>query len=151
MMKSVLKRFKKEEKGFTLIELLAVIVILGIIAAIAVPMISGIINKSRKDADVATARQIYDATRLYITGELQGDVTRETDNTITLSDLTGKSYLNSGITLPSTKVVLDGNNTKVIFSNGVLSEVWLSTSSAAGAEPSKKYTPEEIQKSESTK
>ncbi|MFD1903662.1 type IV pilin protein [Paenibacillus rhizoplanae] len=44
------RRLSKEEnqKGFTLIELLAVIVILGIIAVIAVPMIGGIIKKNSK-------------------------------------------------------------------------------------------------------
>ena len=42
MMKRKMKALLKNEKGLTLIELLAVIVILGIIAAIAVPSIGGI-------------------------------------------------------------------------------------------------------------
>ncbi|RIV13331.1 prepilin-type N-terminal cleavage/methylation domain-containing protein, partial [Priestia flexa] len=46
----MMKKFLKNEKGLTLIELLAVIVILGIIAAIAIPSIGGIIQKSREDA-----------------------------------------------------------------------------------------------------
>jgi type IV pilus assembly protein PilA len=54
----------KDQKGFTLIELLAVIVILGIIAAIAVPTITGVINKSKDDAKIAEALQILDAARL---------------------------------------------------------------------------------------
>lgn len=65
------RRLSKEEnqKGFTLIELLAVIVILGIIAVIAIPMIGNIVKGSREDADLATARQIYEAARLYVIGE----------------------------------------------------------------------------------
>ena len=44
------RRLFKNQKGFTLVELLAVIVILGIIAAIAIPSIGGIIDKSKEDA-----------------------------------------------------------------------------------------------------
>ena len=46
-MKKFLQKRLKNEKGLTLVELLAVIVILGIIAAIAVPSIGNIIDNSR--------------------------------------------------------------------------------------------------------
>ncbi|MCI5835896.1 MAG: prepilin-type N-terminal cleavage/methylation domain-containing protein, partial [Firmicutes bacterium] len=39
-----------QNKGFTLIELLAVIVILAIIAVIATPIITGIIEDSKKES-----------------------------------------------------------------------------------------------------
>lgn len=47
---AIKRRLSKEEnqKGFTLIELLAVIVILGIIAVIAIPLIGNVINNSKK-------------------------------------------------------------------------------------------------------
>ncbi|HHT38309.1 MAG TPA: prepilin-type N-terminal cleavage/methylation domain-containing protein [Mollicutes bacterium] len=48
----------KKKKGFTLVELLAVIVILAIILAIAVPGISGIINNSRRSAFEADVKMI---------------------------------------------------------------------------------------------
>ncbi|GMB07464.1 prepilin-type N-terminal cleavage/methylation domain-containing protein [Thermolongibacillus altinsuensis] len=63
----MLKRIIKNEKGLTLIELLAVIVILGIIAAIAIPSIGGIINKSKDDAKIAEGIQIINAAKLYMT------------------------------------------------------------------------------------
>ncbi|MCA1063575.1 type II secretion system protein [Rossellomorea sp. AcN35-11] len=59
-----MKKMLKNERGLTLVELLAVIVILGIIAAIAVPSIGGIISKSKEDAKVAEALQIIDAAKL---------------------------------------------------------------------------------------
>ncbi|TYS66147.1 prepilin-type N-terminal cleavage/methylation domain-containing protein [Bacillus infantis] len=56
----------KNEKGLTLIELLAVIVILGIIAAIAIPSIGGIIQKSKEDAVKADAIQVINGAKLYV-------------------------------------------------------------------------------------
>ena len=46
----------KNEKGFTLIELLAVIVIMGILMAIAIPSINLIIMDARKDIYVNSAK-----------------------------------------------------------------------------------------------
>ena len=46
---------KQNNKGFTLIELLAVIVILAVIALIATPIIMGVIEDARKQADKDSA------------------------------------------------------------------------------------------------
>jgi type IV pilus assembly protein PilA len=56
----------KEQKGFTLIELLAVIVILGIIAAIAIPAIGNVISKSEAKAEVQEGLQIINAAKMYV-------------------------------------------------------------------------------------
>lgn len=55
----------KNAKGLTLVELLAVIVILGIVAAIAIPAISGTIEKSKKNADAASVKMIQEAAIRY--------------------------------------------------------------------------------------
>ncbi|WP_047376042.1 prepilin-type N-terminal cleavage/methylation domain-containing protein [Exiguobacterium sp. ZOR0005] len=55
----------KDERGLTLVELLVVVVILGIIAAIAVVAIGGIIENSKKDAMVADAKQMISAAKLH--------------------------------------------------------------------------------------
>jgi type IV pilus assembly protein PilA len=56
----------KEQKGFTLVELLAVIVILGIIAAIAIPAIGNVINNSKEKAQIQEGVQIINAAKYYV-------------------------------------------------------------------------------------
>jgi len=61
---------KKNRKGFTLIELLAVIVILAILLAIAIPQVSKYISNSRKDSFVVAAKELVDGVRNDATSEL---------------------------------------------------------------------------------
>lgn len=56
---------KKKAIGFTLIELLTVIAIIGVLAAILVPIISGIRQKANSTASATNLRQIGAAFSLY--------------------------------------------------------------------------------------
>lgn len=62
----------RNKKGVTLVELLAVIVILGIIAAIAVPTIGGLIDRQRENAAKATYTSIEEQARLYAVDDADG-------------------------------------------------------------------------------
>src|SRR4051794_7411095 len=74
----------KEQKGFTLIELLAVIVILGIIAAIAIPAINNVINKSEAKSQAQEGLQIINAAKMFMANESHDNKVSAGLNTDTL-------------------------------------------------------------------
>lgn len=91
----------KGKKGLTLIELLAVLVIVGIIAAIAVPAIGGTISRSRDRADAASQVVIREAAMRYATDRVGQAITSPlpvNDNGNTGDDLVGLGYLNAAPT-----------------------------------------------------
>lgn len=86
--------FLKDQRGLTLIELLAVIVVLGIIAAIAVPAVGSVIDKSKVNADVQTIELVKSAALNYITVEGTEVSTSETAPTeVTIDSLVTGGYL----------------------------------------------------------
>src|SRR5690348_3381669 len=58
-------KFFKNQKEMTLIELLAVIVVLGVIAAIAVPAIGGTVTSSKTKSDLESIKIIEAAAVRY--------------------------------------------------------------------------------------
>ena len=89
----MLKKFIRNEKGLTLIELLAVIVIFGIIAAIAIPSIGGLIDNSKKDAHVANAQQMINAAKIAVTADKSLIPANGKAKTIPLKYLEDNGYL----------------------------------------------------------
>jgi len=92
-MRNKLKQLMKKEEGFTLVELLAVIVILGIIVAIAIPAIGGVIDRAGSGANDAENALVEDAARLYYTTNRE-EVTFSGDTaTVSVDDLRSDGYL----------------------------------------------------------
>lgn len=76
-----------KRNGFTLIELLSVIVILGIISTIAVPQVTGYIEKSKRAAFVQMANSYVDSVNASITSEVFDAPIQENDVTIVNIDM----------------------------------------------------------------
>jgi prepilin-type N-terminal cleavage/methylation domain-containing protein len=89
-------------KGFTLIELIIVVIIIGILAAIAGPMMSGNVKKAKKSEAVAAIGAIRTAERLYYVdkGAYPADLPAVVSaGFMNLSDLEGKYFPNTAYSL----------------------------------------------------
>ena len=79
----------KSRNGFTLIELLAVIVILAILLAIAIPRVTQYITNSRKNSFVTTTRDFVDSIRTDAIGEIYDFPISNSDVTIVSINMVG--------------------------------------------------------------
>ncbi len=85
------------KKGFTLVELLAVIVILAIIAIIAVPIILGVIDKTKKGAAESSTYGYMDA----VEKQIAIDQTKDINNWVSGSYNVGDVNVKTKGTMPS--------------------------------------------------
>lgn len=96
-MRNKIKQIMNKEEGFTLVELLAVIVILGIIVAIAIPAVSNVIDRADSDAEEAEEALIIDAARIYfVTEEVNDSYAPQSDSftaRVTVTKLKNEGYL----------------------------------------------------------
>lgn len=94
----------RNQKGFTLVELMVVVVIIGILSAIAVPVYSSVTEKAEKSACQANQRMLEGAVNQYLIDN--------PDKTIDdVDDMTNvNSYFTAAPTCPSegTYTITDG-------------------------------------------
>ena len=93
-------RKKRERKGFTLIELMVVILIVGILAAVAIPLMRGRIDSAKWSEGKAMMGTIGTALRAY--GAEKGDTgtwpPTITDLGFVAGDLTGTYFVDADFT-----------------------------------------------------
>jgi len=100
------------KKGFTLIELMIVILIVGILAAVAVPLMTSRIEKSKYSEGKAIAGQVATALRAYVAEYNAGTTILSATTGPTLgfgtAELDGKYFKQAGITVGAATVNTDG-------------------------------------------
>ena len=83
---------KKKNKGFTMVELLAVITIMGILTALAVPAVTKYIVKGRNQSYETMFKSTYEAAENYMMDEA-GLISVGATKTIIIADLVNQQYL----------------------------------------------------------
>jgi general secretion pathway protein G len=84
------------KKGFTLVELIVVVIIVGILASVAIPMMSGNIDKAKKSEAMAALGSYRTAFRMYQAEFGSAPTTKAAMNTyVKDTDVDGK-YFKSG-------------------------------------------------------
>lgn len=103
------KKFKlKKKRGFTLIELIAVVAIMGILATIFVPKITGYMNEAKKTRVMDQARKVVMAVDTYEMKQNKAFAGSKVSDVI--SNNITKEYLGGeNITLESTLPNLKGD------------------------------------------
>ena len=105
----MLKLFMRSKKGFTLVELMVVVIILGILVAIAIPIYNNVTGDAQKKACAANERTLEGAVAMYQAandGKMPGS----------LDALVQGGYIEAVPTCP-----VDGTSEYELKSNGTVS------------------------------
>ena len=93
------KKLKKNKKGFTLVEIIVVLVIIGLLMALAVPAVTKYINEAATTKETSQVRAAYLAAQTYTTDAVAKNPSSKDDTlaaAITKTAINGVLGLNDG-------------------------------------------------------
>ncbi len=100
MFYKISRALKKNNKGFTLVELMVVVVIIGVLVAIAIPIYNNVTDTARDKADEANVRTIKGAVQMY--ASTQGGQLPSVTNQVVNESSILKNYLDLPLYYPGT-------------------------------------------------
>ena len=120
----LVQKARRNQKGFTLVELMVVVVIIGVLVAIAVPIFGTVQDNARNKASLADHRVVVGAVQMFQAGTDDGSLpTVEADIHDYLADgalPTGTTFAyaaGTGVTIVSTSTASTPVETTTVISD----------------------------------